>query len=403
MNPIEIKSAEQFHQTLKNQSTYNSKVSLRDTLKFISDNIQYLNQSDAIALQKLRAKANRIDPLEDKLTIIERIDELAQAITHHTTLENIPREIALQIIALLNKEDWNQLRQVNKQWNTLANDPNILVIYLKKYINKLSPKQAINLACRCGVQLKELDLSGMKKEIITNEHLKRLAKNCPELKILRLPYARLFNTLTQITDEGFTAITQLKKLQMLVVNVENIHTESLQSIANLKELQSLEISSTWSFDDEAIKLIVQLKNLKSLNIENIAGRLMTDKGLFLIAHDLAKLEYLSLPESPNFSDDGMLALANHCHQLKALSLNGGNFTDEAFKCIAEHFPHLKSLTLMNNRLVTSQAANFLLESHKDLQKLHFYNVGFSSQDIIGSDVSAFQNKYPNLNVIDTRK
>jgi len=455
MNPVELKSAEQFHQTLENQSMDNSRVSVKDTLEFIKDNIQYLNQTDAKALQNLRARANKIDLLEDKLTIIERIDELAQAITNHATLKNIPKEVAIQIIALLDKEDLNNLRQVDKHLNQLVYDPSIIVIFLKKYMNELSAELAINLACRCGAQLKELDLRVIKKEDITDKHLKQLAKNCPQLKILRLPYSFYANEpSTRITDEGFIAITQLSKLQILEINIDRVSPESLKTITNLKELQSLEIIHANLFNDDTMESIAQLKNLKSLIIDNITSDYdnrnihISDKGLSSIANSLANLEHLYLPKSANFSDDGLLVLANNCSHLKTLSLNFGNFTeegftaiangmkdlqilslrnlnervtditlqllsklnhlqslilgnckvtDEGFKYIAKHFPHLKSLSLMYNWTVTSQGLKIFLDTHKELQKLQLYAVDFTFPDIKDET-----DKNPNLEQISSK-
>jgi len=199
--------------------------------------------------------------------------------------------------------------------------------------------------------LEELALDGKR---ITDNGLKHLA-NLPKLHYLFLqrkftddgmqylkdiPNLKTLNVYSseKLTDEGLKSISEIKQLEILGVHwIDQITDEGIAHLVNMPNLKKLDIGHA-KLTDKGCEILKQIKTLEYLHLPNIG---LTDEGL---AH-ICELENLKHLWSSGWSNspltDKTLENVGKLEKLEELCIGGTGFTDNGLKNITG----LKNLTL----------------------------------------------------------
>lgn len=209
---------------------------------------------------------------------------------------------------------------------------------------------------------------------------------------------------------------------LTILNLEgcpNICVATLRTLSNLKNLKSLNFTSVTSVDDSIVtsianecqqleslnlydcikistdgfKILINLKNLKQLNVGNTH---LDGTALFDIANHCTKLTLLSLESCKNVSEDAFKELSKVVNldilcvssvenitdsvlltfrNLRVLDCdNCHDVTDSGIQHIIEFSPHLNRLSVCNTGITFNALvyAGKVVENRKNNIALHFY-------------------------------
>jgi len=185
------------------------------------------------------------------------------------------------------------------------------------------------------------------------------------LRKLSLPFAN-------ITDAGLKELADLKDLQELdLSSTQRISSKGLESIRGLRHLRSLNLSNSFANvspglrdlaalqelevlelamngtggpTDEVLKELATIKTLRKLNAN---CTVLTDTGLQALAA-LTNLESLDLNSMPRITDEGLKSLRG-LRNLQHLSLNYTSITDAGMRELRE-LKKLRSLSLAGTKV-----------------------------------------------------
>ncbi|XP_059641373.1 F-box/LRR-repeat protein 4-like [Cornus florida] len=169
---------------------------------------------------------------------------------------------------------------------------------------------------------------------LTNNHIKIIAKTCPNIEVLNLNYKKTLGIIPILEDLDGSGISEIAigcpNLAEVYLRrrcqVRNFGVTSLVNSA--QNLTTLDLAGCSRIADEALKAI---GNANSLLVLNLRGCwLITNGGLALLAiGSLSRtLRKLDIAECNRITDDGVLHLREMCC-LEELNLAncGGNVTD----------------------------------------------------------------------------
>jgi internalin A len=193
---------------------------------------------------------------------------------------------------------------------------------------------------------------------------------------------------TNVTDAGLKHIATLPRLKSLAIVSADISSESLKCLKDKTMLESLDLRECMRIDDDGLKHLKGLTNLKALKLKCTAPG---DKGLMHLSalSDLkvllyeqtqvtneglatlkcfSNLEEFSLLENYTVTDEGLkhlLPLKN----LRRLSLRYTPITNEGLATVGE-LPHLEKLNLAQNNEIGDEG----LKHIAGLTKLKWLNL-----------------------------
>ena len=182
--------------------------------------------------------------------------------------------------------------------------------------------------------LKRLNLRGTKVTDATLQHLAVVSS----LESLDIGYA-------QITDVGLDLITPLPNLKELTIGGNKLTDNGLQPLRQLQGLIYLDLSGAqrtdsglWSvsLSEPGLDAIDTLKNLRWLRLN---GTLVAARGLERLK-DLKMLERLDLEDCKRVGDDAAAVLGSF-HSLHIVDLTGTSFTEKGIAALRQAKPDCK--------------------------------------------------------------
>ncbi|XP_059641730.1 F-box/LRR-repeat protein 4-like [Cornus florida] len=292
-----------------------------------------------------------------------------------------------------NPNDRKSFSEVCKQWSRVEGlhrlslrvfEPNLLPNFLPRFPNLVSLESSI---------------------VITNAHIKFIAKTCPNIEVLNLNYKETHDGFDDIPDlddvdgygiceiaigcpnlaelylrrrcqVGNFGVISLVNLARNLTSLDlgrcnRIADESLKAIGNANSLQVLNLRGCWLITDRGLaflasgsvsrslrKLVIaecdritdfgvlHLREMCCLEELNVAdcGAKVTDTGGVAIAA-IQTLKRLNLQWLINISDATLVALAQNCLNLVAVDLTGcESVTGDGIRALANH-ESLESLVL----------------------------------------------------------
>lgn len=187
--------------------------------------------------------------------------------------------------------------------------------------------------------LEEIRLNNCRS--ITDEALKEISKNCPELKHISFSYS------FGITDEGLKSIASgCKKLNKI----------SLHQCKNIT-------------DDGVLAIVKGCNDLTSIYFTHLKAT-FSDTSVNQIADSLPKLKEIRLCSNKRITDDGLSKLVEKCKELEFIDIQGCNaITDASLKKIAENCPNLKKFYASNCRKITNAGLIAIIEKCTSLEEI----------------------------------
>jgi hypothetical protein len=186
--------------------------------------------------------------------------------------------------------------------------------------------------------LTELGLGLM--NIITDATLVSIADNCNDLKIIDLSHCE------RITENGLIKIAK-KCLKLEVMNI------------------SFNYMSDFCFRE----ISINCKNLKSINLDFC--NLRKDSSVIEIFKNCLKLENVSLSHNIEINDKHLIAISINCSSLKKLDVSfcSGNITDNGVIAISEHCVQLQTLIFTHNKNISDASLNAISKTLLSLETL----------------------------------
>lgn len=124
----------------------------------------------------------------------------------------------------------------------------------------------------------------------------------------------------RIDHEDIATLVGFEKLKRLSLAGTRIRGQSVEAIASLATLESLDLSECKWIDDEALRALAKLPVLKSLTLKGVPR--LTDDGLATLLQ-LKAIEELTLEENSSLTGSGLSCLSEHggSSRLKKLVLS----------------------------------------------------------------------------------
>ena len=212
------------------------------------------------------------------------------------------------------------------------------------------------------------------------KHLKELAISNTLINDSIIPLINTFN----LKSLSFEACISLQNLDSL--KQENLKTLKIIShqyldngvinrlVSKLNNIENLTLSIL-NIDIRTVSYISKVgKNLINLDI-SYSQNIIDDIALFTIAKNCQKLESLNLNGS-EISNLGILYLSNHCPRIEKLSIAGTYTQDMALVYLSHAYPNLKFLEAAFINITRIGIFNLLLNCEK-LSYLNVLNNNFS--------------------------
>ena len=211
-------------------------------------------------------------------------------------------------------------------------------------------------------RLKYVNFKGLP---LNNEQFEKLINNCPNLYHIEIRKSLL-------KRDGLKPIANLTNLQSLDISECNkLESDDLRPIANLTNLQSLDISGCYRLKSDALKPIANLTNLQSLDISGCH-----ELGSDALRHiaNLINLQSLNISNCYNLKWYALMYIENLIN-LKSLNISGcSQLNGDALKYIA-NLTELQSLDIAWCTQLESDALKHLV----NLKKLQSLDIGFCKQ------------------------
>ena len=310
------------------------------------------------------------------------------------SFEDLPEEIALQILTHLEFYDNASASQVCKKWKLLCEDQSIWQKINLSY--RRVPAKFIEKALRLGCQY--LGLHGTR---ITNlpGPISFAASN--QLKYLSISDSDFENLNHEVSMENLLGATQSLEKLSIVCHWNNINFQP-NIIQNIQTLTILRIAThRVALSTETVKLI--FTNFLELTEVSLLNYDMSVEALSFVCNNLtSKVKKLCLfrDSFPNgfdiLEDEHVIAITNRCPSLEELDLGGSkgtNFTELALYAIIEKLQNLVKLRLPNFGGKFSEKVLLELGSMPNLKCLNIRQ--YSRDDHV---VKVLVKNFPNLKI-----
>jgi len=179
-----------------------------------------------------------------------------------------------------------------------------------------------------------------------------------------------------------------KKLKRLGIHNGNIDEKEILVIADLTELEELQLFGT-KISDQGLMALTKIKNLKRLGLNNTK---ITDEGIATLKA-FEKLERLDLGYNPQLTDQATPPLVE-MKSLKYLDLHYTKITDEGLKSLAK-MEHLTGIHLVSTKTTATGLKS--LAPLKNLERLQIDGQAVD-QDSLPAILGMKKLKYLGLNV-----
>lgn len=328
-----------------------------------------------------------------------------------TTINDLPEPAKLLIFSFCSANDVvKSIRLVCKQWNDLAGDREVwqhrnLRICSLPSAPHTSAMQSLTgtderfeevvytsffedmIALQYTQYLGGLNLTASvlwvsnKRE--TENYLKKILRLSPNLKQVGLSGFTLDVDIFTFMSENFTKLVELR--------LSNAAGEgsNYKMISKLLHLEKIHIENTGPCHEkhdiyEYIKIFTNLKNLKSLTLENL---LLTSNDNNSIILNLENIESIHLISVSYDTDEALINLFRSCINLKSLVVNEFNFSDRIFEGLGIFNVQLKKLVCkgldsdfksLDGRVQPFHFAN--ISKITSLKVLHLYNFFWLSKE-----------------------
>ena len=173
-----------------------------------------------------------------------------------------------------------------------------------------------------------------------DNHLKTVARNCPNLEVF------LSEDSQDVTDSG---------IETLAMNCPKLSTFVLNNMS----------SKIYGVTDQGIiSLVTKCSKLVDIYIANA---MMTDEATKKIGEHRTNLEILGLGYM-NITDLGMENVVTKCIKLRDLCLRKAHITDKTLKLLGENCPDIEELELDGcDRITETGVRNFVKQGSKPLK------------------------------------
>ena len=316
------------------------------------------------------------------------------------SFEDLPEEIALQILTHLEFYDNASASQVSKSWKLLCEDQSIWKKINLSY--RTVPAKFIEKALRLGCQY--LGLCGTE---ITNLPGPNSFSASNQLKYLSISEAYFcqLTKLTKVSMENLLGATQCLEKLSIVCHSNNFNFQP-NIFQNNQTLSVLRIAGHRSLSTETVKLI--FTNCLELTEVNLFDCDISVEALSFVCNNLtSKVKKLCLfreirdnRDSRRFDileEKHVISITNRCPSLEELDLGGNkgtNFTELSLSAIIEKLQNLVKLRLP--RPGGNFSEKVLLEFLGSMPNLKYFQINPWSRE--NPVVKVLVKKFPNLKI-----
>ena len=158
----------------------------------------------------------------------------------------------------------------------------------------------------------------------------------------------------KITDDGLQALAGLENLQSLDLSYAEITGEGLRLLADLPKLHTLDLEGCSELSDQGIEVLSRMEHVRTLSSSLRMGGGITDRGWQQLAQ-MQNLQSLDLTEHKSLADVGVQS-RDRMRNLRSLDLSGSeSLTDAGVQSLAQ-MPNLQSLDWSYCRKITLRRA-----------------------------------------------
>lgn len=200
----------------------------------------------------------------------------------------------------------------------------------------------------------------------SDEDLKYVGKNL-NLSVLSLKGC-------QVTGSGLHYLSKLTELENLDLTENPFQMKFLRDLHNSRDLHVLSLSRVSGFDESAAKLLVPLKNLKVLNLDDTT---ISSDAINVLA-TMPRLTNLSMKRI-DLGDKGLDGFKTY-NQIQVLQIPNNGITISGIKKIA-HLKHLRDLDLSFNDDIDDECVDDILKL-QNLQVLRLSHTEITPQGIL---------------------
>ena len=195
-------------------------------------------------------------------------------------------------------------------------------------------------------QLQELNL------ISINENFGVIASNLTKLKKVFL------DTCGFLTEGGGSSFF------VSSLAAKNPELEELTLIGCLEQHRPGSLNSELGIDDHSIQIIAECcPDLKRLDLgSNSSLPHITDKSMVMLAAKCSKLEFISLPNAKQITDETLNAIAKYCPSIKTLMVPGCTLTQGGIENCVKSLKKLKTIHISITGLQHSFLNKILLDN-----------------------------------------
>ncbi|XP_031794556.1 dynein regulatory complex subunit 6 [Sarcophilus harrisii] len=236
---------------------------------------------------------------------------------------------------------------------SIANLKNLVVLNLANCIRIGDVGLRSFLGGPSSSKLRELNLTHCAQ--ISDLSLAEMGERCRSLTYLNL------RSCTQLTDCGIEFITKLPNLISIDLSVTAITDEALTSLSNHKKLKELSVSECEFITDSGVKHFCQstpiLEHLDVSFCLKLSGEILK-----ALSTKCLRLTSLSIAGCPKMNDLAIRILSKKCHYLHILDVSGCvRLTDKAIEYLLQGCKQLRILKMRYCRRI-SKVADFRISS-----------------------------------------
>ncbi|KAK7300856.1 hypothetical protein RJT34_11707 [Clitoria ternatea] len=197
---------------------------------------------------------------------------------------------------------------------------------------------------------------------ITDLGIGCIAVKCSKLRFVGLRWC------IRVTDFGVGLIAiKCKEIRSLDLSYLPITEKCLHHILNLKYIEDLVLEHCLGIDDEGLlTLKACCKSMKMLNLSKCQN--ISHIGLTSLTNGAQNLEKLILSYGLAVTTD-LAKCLQRFQRLQFVQLDGCVGTSSGLKAVGNSCASLKDLNLCKCAAVTDESLSFLVQTHKDLEKL----------------------------------
>lgn len=362
-----------------NQETSFSDDKISELKEAINKNIKYLNKSDILPLNNISAKI-KVLLIPESSQLASRIDALVVNLKDGKEVKDLPIEILQKI--LLDVDSIFIKRRVNKAFKDAIEDKCFLFNYLIANINRLNKKEILFLSIKnkdlITVVNFQLDPKLDQKSEITDDDLKLLGENCPNIETLA------FSASNDFTDAGYAELAKFPKLKSLAVKrFCDIGKKGENAIANASQLEELSITGIDAgLTDRTLDQIVDNNPGRIKKFHLFGSNDVSAESLYDALPKFSNLEDLHIKFIQQSVNDDLLIALKSNKQLKNLSLDSlwSRISNVGLQSLTT-CSNLENIQLSGNKQIDDEGLK-ILSSLKNLKTLNLTRTSITKAGIL---------------------